>query len=215
MLILLFALAGAICSVPIRLLTRQLVAARGGRPDESRLLSGVLSAALFTALGALGFALLSAVIPMTDIVRLIQFLLVFLILLSLSAVDIVVRRIPNELLLALILVYALGHTLNVGWSGITTNLLGAAIAAILFTLPARLGLQIGWGDIKYAVVIGFCFGLAGLLQVTLVMGLGLGLYAAYLYISRRGGLFTSAAIGPYLSLGAVATMVFPVFTTIF
>lgn len=213
--ILLFALAGAICSVPIRLLTRRLVAARGGRPDESRLLSGMLSAALFTALGALGFALISVVIPMTDIVRLIQFLLVFLILLSLSAVDIVVRRIPNELLLALILLYALGHTLNAGWSGITTNLMGAAVAAILFTFPARLGLQIGWGDIKYAVVIGFCFGLAGLLQVTLVMGLGLGLYAAYLYISRRGGLFTSAAIGPYLSLGAVATMVFPVFTTIF
>lgn len=213
--ILLFALAGAICAIPVRLLTRRLVAVRGGRPDESRLLGGRLSAALFPALGALGFALISAVIPMADMVRLIQFLLVFLILLSLSAVDIVVRRIPNELLLALILVYALGHTLGAGWSGIPTNLLGAAIAAILFTFPARLGLQIGWGDIKYAVVIGFCFGLSGLLQVTMVMGLGLGLYAAYLYISRKGGLFTSAAIGPYLSLGAVATMVFPVFTTIF
>ncbi len=213
--ILLFALAGAICAIPVRLLSRRLVAVRGGHPDESRLLKGGLSAALFSGLGALGFSLISAFIPTTDVIRLIQFLLVFLILLSLSIVDIVVRRIPNELLLALILIYALGHTLNRGWTGITTNLLGAAIAAVLFTLPARLGLQIGWGDIKYAVVIGFCFGLTGLLQVTLVMGLGLGLYTAYLYISRRGGLLTSAAIGPYLSLGAVATMVFPVFTTIF
>ena len=216
MLILLFALAGAICAIPVRLLTRRLVAVRGGHPDEARLLCGRLSAVLFMALGSLGFSLISVVIPMTDMVRLIQFLLVFLILLSLSVVDIVIRRIPNELLLALILTYALGHSLDAGWSGITTNLLGAAIAAVLFTLPTRMGLfPIGWGDVKYAVVIGFCFGLLGLLQVTMVMGLGLGLYTAYLYISRRGGLFTSAAIGPYLSAGAVATMVFPVFTTIF
>lgn len=213
---LLFALAGAICCIPVRLLTRRLVEVRGGNPDESRLLNGHLSAALFLVIGALGFVLISVVIPMADMVRLIQFLLVFLVLLSLSVVDIVVRRIPNELLLALIVIYALGHTLGAGWSGVTKNLMGAAIAAVLFTLPARMGLfPIGWGDVKYAVVIGFCFGLAGLLQVTMVMGLGLGIYTAYLYISHRGGLFTSAAIGPYLSAGAVATMVFPVFTTIF
>lgn len=216
MLILLFAILGAVCAVGTRLLTRRLVSAREGNPDESWLLRGRLSVALFMGIGSLGFALIAALIGFSAMVRLIQCLLVFQILLCLSAVDIAIRRIPNEMLLALFIVYALGHTFSAGWSEFTDNLLGAGIAAVLFTMPAQMGLYpIGWGDIKYATMIGFCFGMMGLLQVTIVMGLGLGLYTVYLIISRRGGLKSLAAIGPYLSVGAIATMVFPVLHTIF
>ena len=216
MLILLLAILGAACAVGTRLLARSLVSAREGNPDENRLLRGRLSVAIFMGIGSLGFALIAALIGFSAMVRLIQCLLVFQILLCLSAVDIAIRRIPNEMLLALLIVYALGHTFSAGWSEVTDNLLGAGIAAVLFTFPARMGLfPIGWGDIKYATLIGFCFGLTGLLQVTIVMGLGLGLCTLYLIISRRGGLKTSAAIGPYLSAGVIATMVFPVLHTIF
>lgn len=210
-----FAAAGALCAIPTRTLARRLINNRTEEPSTSRILCGRLSLGLWVGICMLGWSLIAAVLQEAGMVRLIQSVLVFQIILCLSAVDIVIRRIPNELLLALLLAYAIGHTINAGWSGFTSNLLGAAVAAVVFILPSKLGMIIGWGDVKYAVVLGFCFGLTGILQVMLVMGVTLGFYAAYLYLSRRGNLKSTSAMGPYISLGAMATMVFPVLHTIF
>ncbi len=210
-----FAAAGALCAIPTRTLARRLINNRTEEQSTSRILYGRLSLGLWMGICTLAWSLIAAMTQEAGMVRLIQSVLVFQIILCLSAVDIVIRRIPNELLLALLLAYAAGHTVSPGWSGFTSNLLGAAVAAAVFMLPSKLGMIIGWGDVKYAVVIGFCFGLTGILQVMLVMGLSLGVYTAYLYLSRRGSVKSTAAMGPYISLGAMATMVFPVYHTIF
>ncbi len=209
-----FALIGGLMALPTRALAKKLVRDRQGEPCESRILCGTYSAEAWVFVCALGWALIAAVNQAAGMVRLIQFICVFEIMLCLSAVDLFIRRIPNELLLALLLVFILGEVAGGTARGLTGKLLGAFIAAAMFMLPSKMGMDIGWGDIKYAVVIGLGLGLIGLLQVTAVMALSLGAYALYLYLSRRGTLKSFAAIGPYLSLGVMSTLVFPVLQTV-
>jgi Flp pilus assembly protein protease CpaA len=97
-----------------------------------------------------------------------------------------------------------------GFTGIKSNLFGAILASVVFLVPSRLGLSIGWGDVKYAFVAGLCFGLLSFVQIMLVAAAGLGVYAVYLYATKKGTLKSSAAMGPYISLGVVATMLFPI-----
>ncbi len=210
-----FALIGALMALPTRALAKKLVRDRQGEPCESRMLSGTYSAEVWVFVCALGWALIAAANQAAGMVRLIQFVCVFEIMLCLSAVDLVTRRIPNELLAALLLVFIIGEV--AGGSAaqeLTGKLLGAFIAAAVFVLPSKMGMHIGWGDIKYATVIGLGLGLAGFLQVTAVMALALGAYAVYLYLSRRGTIKSFAAVGPYLSLGVMSTLVFPVLQTL-
>ena len=209
-----YALIGGLLAIPARALAKKLVRDRQGEPCESRVLSGTYSAEAWVFVCALGWALIAAANQAAGMVRLIQLVCVFEIMLCLSAVDLVTRRIPNELLIALLLVFILGEVAEGTAKGLTGKLSGAFIAAAVFLLPSKMGMHIGWGDIKYATVIGLGLGLAGFLQVTAVMALALGAYAAYLYLSRRGTLKSFAAVGPYLSLGVMSTLVFPVLQTI-
>ena len=206
----LFALAGALAGLPLMALSARLVRMRETTPRVHRMFSGRLAALAWIAVSALGPALIAAALAAAPMVRLIQYALMFFVILCLSAVDIAVRRIPNPLLAALLLLFLIGSAATGDFKSILSGLLGAAIATAVFLFPSKLGMNIGWGDIKYAAVIGLCFGLTGFLQVTLVMALGLAVYAVYLHITRTGNLFTSAAIGPYLSLGVMTAMVFPV-----
>ncbi|HWR24429.1 MAG TPA: prepilin peptidase [Feifaniaceae bacterium] len=210
-----YALIGALLAIPTRALATKLVRDRQGEPCESRVLSGTYSAEAWVFVCALGWALIAAANQTAGVVRLIQFVCVFEILLCLSAVDLVTRRIPNELLAALLLVFIAGEAAGgSGVQGLKSKLLGALVAAVVFVLPSKAGMDIGWGDIKYATVIGLGLGIVGFLQVTAVMALALGAYAVYLYASRRGTVKSFAAIGPYLSLGVMSTLVFPVLQTV-
>lgn len=215
MKIALFALVGALAGLPLKAYTGRLVRERETEPRVHRMLCGRLAALAWIALSSLGPALIAAALPAVPMVRLIQYALMFFAILCLSAVDIAVRCIPNALLMAILLAFLGGNVALGDFGNILSGLLGAVVATVVFLFPSRMGMNIGWGDIKYAAVIGLCFGLAGLLQVTLVMGLALAVYAAYLLLTKRGNLFTTAAMGPYLSLGAMTTMVFPVLQKMF
>ena len=208
-----FAVIGALVALPARALSQKLIRDRQGEPCVSRMLCGTHSAAGWAVISMLGWALIAAANREAGMVRLIQFVCVFELMLCLSAVDILIRRIPNELLLALLSVFVIGGIAG-GTLQFKSNLLGALIAAAAFTLPSKMGVNIGWGDVKYAAVIGFGLGLIGFLQVTAVMAITLGIYTVYLYVTRRGSIKSFAAIGPYLSLGAVSALVFPVLQTI-
>lgn len=208
-----FAVIGALVALPARSLSQKLIRDRQGEPCVSRMLCGTHSAAGWAVISMLGWALIAAANREAGMVRLIQFVCVFELMLCLSAVDILIRRIPNELLLALLSVFVIGGIAG-GTLQFKSNLLGALIAAAAFTLPSKMGVNIGWGDVKYAAVIGFGLGLIGFLQVTAVMAITLGIYTVYLYVTRRGSIKSFAAIGPYLSLGAVSALVFPVLQTI-
>jgi len=210
MTIALFALCGALLALPVRALAGKLVRTREAGAERGRMFCGKHAVPVWIAVSALGPALIAAALPAAGMVRLIQYALVFFVILCLSAVDVTVRRIPNVLLALLVAIFLVGDAVTGGFTNLKSGLLGAVIAVAVFIIPSKMGLNIGWGDVKYAAVIGLCFGLAGFLQVTLVMALALAAYAAYLRATKKGNLYSSAAMGPYLSLGVMTAMVFPV-----
>jgi len=67
----------------------------------------------------------------------------------------------------------------------------------------------GAGDVKFAGVIGFAFGFYSFFQAMVLMGFMVLLYLLYLLITKKGNLKTATPMGPYLSLGLVLTMLFP------
>jgi leader peptidase (prepilin peptidase)/N-methyltransferase len=76
-------------------------------------------------------------------------------------------------------------------------------------------MNIGWGDVKYAGVVGFYIGLTGLFQAIMIMSISLGVFAIYLLLSKKGNLKTMAPMGPAFSLGFFVTILFPIITNIY
>lgn len=161
----------------------------------------------YVLLSTLGFGLICVFV--TNPVARYETMILFSICLSIGWVDGMIRKIPNEWLLALIVCKI--SFLFIDWqlSFLVQGLIGLAAGFVLFMLPSFLGIPIGAGDIKYAAVVGFYFGAYGFIQVVLVMALGLFLYLLYLLITKKGSLKTAAAIGPYISFGVMCTVLFP------
>lgn len=159
------------------------------------------------AAGALasGLAAWSSGIP-----RAIELAVVLMILACLSTVDGLIRKIPNELLAALLVFRSVLIIVDGDGGSFKTALIGFAAGFMLFQVPAMLGISIGWGDVKYAGAAGFYLGLAGLFQAILIMAIGMGLYGIYLKITKKGNLKTRVPMGPYLSLGMMLAILFPI-----
>lgn len=135
---------------------------------------------------------------------------------SIGIVDLDIKKIPNSSVLALMivrtaaLVYAIATGVPIKES-LLPSLLGLAAGFILYQLPMFFGIPIGTGDVKYSSAIGYCLGAFGYLQAALVMAAGLVIYLVYLMVTKKGSLKTKAPMGPYLSLGVVVTVLFPMF----
>ena len=138
---------------------------------------------------------------------------------SIGVVDLDLKKIPNLSVLALLVVRtaAAVYELISGGSAkgaIFPSLIGLAAAFILYQLPMFIGIPIGTGDVKFASAIGYCLGIFGFLQAALIMAIGLALFLVYLVATKKGSLKTKVPMGPFLALGTVATVLFPVFTGI-
>lgn len=200
---------GALAGYPARMLSYRLIEDRVQEFPESKLMQGRLSLVLWMTASALGWGAIALALGAASTAQLAYTIAIFEIVLCISAVDGLIRKIPNELLISLLLVFLASRLTEGGLAGFKNNLFGAGIASIVFLIPSKLGLNIGWGDVKYAFVAGLCFGLLSFVQIMLVMAAGLGVYAIYLYATKKGTFKTSAAMGPYLSLGVFSAMVFP------
>jgi len=123
-------------------------------------------------------------------------------LVIISLVDFQVRRIPNVLVLALLL-WALVQVL---WLGQPTPVgagLGLLVGGGLLLLIALAGRgAMGAGDVKLGAALGAVLGyplvLSGLFCGILAAGVG----ALVLLVARRAGRKDYMAYGPYLALGA-------------
>jgi len=135
---------------------------------------------------------------------------------SIGMVDLDIKKIPNSSVLALLIirtvaiVYALATGVPIKQC-LIPSLIGLAGAFILYQLPMLIGIPIGTGDVKYSAAIGYCLGAFGYLQAALIMAAGLLIYLIYLVATKRGSLKTKAPMGPFLSLGAVVAILFPIF----
>ena len=92
-------------------------------------------------------------------------------------IDLAIRRIPNELLLTMLIVSLAKFIAEplIYEGSIKQNLILAVVGIIcgfvLFSLPQKLGRYIGAGDIKLSAVIGFSLGVVGYLQAMIIMAL--------------------------------------------
>ena len=124
-----------------------------------------------------------------------------------SVVDITIRKIPNEMLLFTLIIGIIFVFVNNQVSSINLNIIGFIVGFILFFLPAMIGKGAGWGDVKYAAVVGFCLGIYNFLTAVIIMTLILLVYTAYIMITGKGNLKTKIALGPFLASAFVIVLV--------
>ena len=188
----------ALLALPVQLLTGLLLHQRGIDGQMPRRHFWILLSALALVGGVIGwragFTLRGAYLVL---------------LLSVAAcafyIDARNRIIPNELVLAiLILAAAFGLTGQIPFQ-IGSSLLGLAACFVLFFLPSVFGRSIGAGDVKLAAAMGFALGLTGSLYAIAGMGvlvLGYVLLSSNLHFSER--LKQTIPMGPFLTVALVA-----------
>jgi len=136
---------------------------------------------------------------------------------NVAVVDLLLRRIPNSVLLSM-LILQIGHmvvSVNVyheETQGVVyTALIGFLLAYIMFLLPALLRLSVGAGDVKYSAVIGFTLGFTLYVEAMLVMAAAIMVFYIYLKITKTGNIKTAAPMAPFLSIGALVAFIAPIF----
>lgn len=199
---------GALSGLLSLLLCKKLISSRTDTPINKFFISGKYAAVLWCAIGAAVFALVE--LQGIEITRKIEFIIATLICIQIGAVDISVREIPNSLLLALIVTKSIFFAIDFTIEGLTQMLLGFVVANVVFILPSLLKIKIGAGDIKLAAVIGLYLGINGFLQSMIIMAIVISIYGLFLLASKRGGFKTLTAMGPYLALGFICTLFFPI-----
>lgn len=131
-------------------------------------------------------------------------------------IDLAIRRIPNELLLTMLIVSLVKFIAEplIYEGSIKQNLILAVVGIVcgfvLFSLPQKLGRYIGAGDIKLSAVIGFSLGLVGYLQAMIIMALIMLVYLVILLITKKGNMKSFAPMGPALCVGSIISLLFPI-----
>ena len=131
-------------------------------------------------------------------------------------IDLAIRRIPNELLLTMLIVSLAKFIAEplIYEGSIKQNLILAVVGIIcgfvLFSLPQKLGRYIGAGDIKLSAVIGFSLGVVGYLQAMIIMALIMLVYLVILLVTKKGNMKSFAPMGPALCVGSIISLLFPI-----
>jgi leader peptidase (prepilin peptidase) / N-methyltransferase len=149
-----------------------------------------LIVACFAVFGATAYALLAA-----------SFCAV---LVTLSAIDVQHRIVPNRIVLPAAAVTLVAHTVmdpSVAW---VAGSLGASCALFLAVLAYPRGL--GMGDVKLALLLGAMLGAA--VGVALFLGFVAGLVPSFVLFARHGSKARKMAIPlvPFLALGSVLAL---------
>ncbi len=145
----------------------------------------------------------------------IRNLLLVIPIICVSFVDSLVRKIPNPLLLAMIaidmvyIIYSCIAERKVSF--LVDGFVGLFIGMLVCFIPSVLKIPMGAGDIKYSAVIGLCIGCWGYFQSMILMSVFVALFWVYLKLAKKGTIKTEIPMGPFLSIGTVFTMCFPLY----
>jgi prepilin signal peptidase PulO-like enzyme (type II secretory pathway) len=183
------------------------------RTDDPAKASPLNKASLKIITVVFGIAASAAIVFTADATDLlVRNLLLLIPIFSISVVDALVRKIPNPLLLVMLIieaVYVIYHCVSTKSSDIFIKILvGFLVGMIVCFLPSLLKIPMGAGDIKYSAVIGICIFAMGYFQSMIFMGILIAIYLVYLKITKKGGLKTLVPMGPFLSAGTVISMCF-------
>lgn len=136
--------------------------------------------------------------------RALYLMLVLLVAASVSYIDAKHRVIPNELVMAVIVLSAVFGLTGVISFQIWSSLLGFVACFITFLVPCIWKQKIGAGDVKLAAAMGFALGFSGSLYAIVCMG---GFVLLYLLIEQRlpvaERLKTMIPMGPFLAAALV------------
>lgn len=131
----------------------------------------------------------------------LEIILIFSACIVLSAVDIITRKIPNEIVLFLLIVGIAFIFINNQFATLNLNLMGFVVGFVLFYLPALIGKGAGWGDVKFAAIVGLCLGIYNFFAAMVIMGALVIPYLIYILITGKGNLKTKIAYGPFMASG--------------
>ena len=118
------------------------------------------------------------------------------------------RVIPNELVLAILVLAAVFGLTGTFSFQIWSSLVGLAACFVLFFVPSLFGKNVGAGDVKLAAAMGFALGLTGSLYA--IVGMGVLVLAYLLFQVRVPMLERLKAVipmGPFLALALVAVSI--------
>ena len=201
------ATGGALAEI-MRRLTVRLIKNRTREITKSKYINGRFAPVLWILTGIFLCGVTALLTP-DDKIGGVAAMAMVLVLLCIAAVDLDIRKIPNETLLALIGIKLIQLIVYFDGNVAINSLIGFALGSVLFFVPALFQTGIGTGDMKLIAVMGFCLGAAGLLQTLAVMGIAMGSYALVLAVKKKGGLKSAVAMGPLLALGMYSALLFP------
>lgn len=139
-------------------------------------------------------------------------------MLAIAIVDSLIRKIPNSLLLVMIITQAAYIAYVCITSHTTYALINAGIGFFLgffaFTIPSFLKVPVGAGDVKYSAVIGMIMYIGCYLQVMMIVGILVLAVYIILKATKRGGMKTLIPMGPFISASTVISMCFPVLNSL-
>ncbi len=133
--------------------------------------------------------------------------LVQVVLVLLAAIDATCHLLPNVITLP---TAAAALLLRVAFerSALVEIVVAGAVAFIAFLVLSILTRGgVGMGDVKLSAMLGLLLGYPVLGALTLGVVVG-GIWSAGLLLSRRAGLRTAIAYGPFLALGGMVSILF-------
>lgn len=209
-MIVLMIVLGAAAGYFSLLLTRRLIRKRAGGLPGNIIISREAAPYIWCAVFSVGYAVIGYVAggPLAGA----EYAAVFTVCVCIGAVDWVTKKIPNSLLLALMINKIAFLIAGGDFSDVKRSVIGLTAAAVIFTIPAFIGMSVGAGDIKLAAVTGLYLGIGGFLQAMIIMAVLITFYGIYLVVGKKGGFRTKTAMGPYLAFGLICTLVFPMFS---
>jgi leader peptidase (prepilin peptidase)/N-methyltransferase len=129
------------------------------------------------------------------------------VLVGLAAIDIETRRLPNAITLPVSALALLFRAVDDRSDLAEVAIAGAAAFVLFYLLALALRGGLGMGDVKLAGMLGFLLGSKVIPALALGVVAG-GLWAAVLVITRRAGLRSTIAYGPFLCLGGAVAILF-------
>jgi leader peptidase (prepilin peptidase)/N-methyltransferase len=156
-------------------------------------LAAVLAAATFVHLGSDANAAAWALVQVALVV--------------LAAIDVATRLLPNRITLPVSALAVVLRAVDERSALLEVVVAGIAAFGVFYVVAILVRGGFGMGDVKLAAMLGFLLGksVVAALVVGVVAG---GLWSAALLLTKRAGMRTSIAYGPFLALGGAAAILF-------
>lgn len=157
-----------------------------------------------------------AVVLNLKIHNLVYIFVIAPVLVDIMAVDLFIRRIPNQCLLILLVAKGFQIVADIVWFDgnvkviLFNSLIGLVLGFVVFLIPSFIGMYMGAGDTKLSAVVGFSVGIAGYLEAMLVSGVIMTVVLIVLKITKKGDRKTKSPMGPAFSIGFLAALLAPI-----